>query len=80
MTIAYPDDLANYAVTLSKFGFNTVRLKDAHYYDALIYKLDNRHFLSSIHPDKEILFLDVSNISPKNAALILDSGLYSPLF
>lgn len=81
MTIAYTKDLKDYAQRIKGFGFKIVGIDEAAYYDALIYKhKESNNLLASIHPLKEILFLDVTNITPENAAAILESGLYSPIF
>jgi|GEM_PF-3060672 len=81
MTIAYPKELKYYAEKLSFFGFDTVSLENASHYDALIFMhSDEENFLSSVHPTSEILFLDVTNITPENAADVFKRGLYSPLF
>jgi hypothetical protein len=81
MTVAFPKELRDFANQLMHLGFNVVPLEGAKSYDALIYThSDANSFLSNIHPLREILFLDVTNITPKDASVILDSGLYSPLF
>ncbi len=81
MVIAYASYLKDYAVKLLDMGFDIVQIENARYYDALIYS-DNKsdHLIANTHPSSPVLFLDITNISPKDAAHILKSGLYSPLF
>jgi hypothetical protein len=81
MIIAYTKDVKDYAKKLRTFDFQIVEYSNARYYDALIYKHStSKNILSNLHPDAPTLFLDITHIAPKQAAHILKSGLYSPLF
>lgn len=81
MTIGFDEETRDFAHELEAFGFTVVPARGAVDLDAFIYRRARPGVFVDIVNEKESTFLlNVSALTPAEAAAILQNRLYSPLF
>ena len=80
--VAYQPGLERFANALKQYGFSVYPWRSEGIFDALIFSEEkNTGFLSRIKTGKKSVFmLNVCALSPANAANMLQTRLYSPVF